>query len=87
MNKPTRTGVDDVLLQSMIDQTQFQADPTPDEAFWYSFPNQKKLAFNVATGLLAKHDMEPSEAVETAKNFIDHFYKEVIAPNAWTRSR
>lgn len=89
MNKPndTQTSFDDQLLQSMINQTQFKESSNVEEGFWYSFPNQKRLAFGVASQLLIADEITPQEAVKTAKEFIDHFYSEVIAPNAWKRSR
>lgn len=76
--KPT-----DKLLDDMIQQSQY-AKPEAKDDFWFSFQNQKRLAYNLAQELFIS-GMDAPEAISTAKKFIDTFYNQAIRPGSWER--
>lgn len=55
------------------------------DQFWYSFSNQKALAFHIARDLVVHADMEVVEAIELSKEFVDEFYHHAIKPKSWER--
>lgn len=74
---------DDVLLQSMLNQSQFSRGYDEDENngpnnYWFSYKEQKKRIFEVATLLFTYNEVSPSEAIDEAKEFVDVFFQEVI---------
>jgi hypothetical protein len=77
-------NITDDQLQSMIQKTQFAKPGLDADEHWYSFPNQKVLAYNLAQDLvLSGEDIDTS--IETAKTFIDTFYTKAIRPHSWER--
>lgn len=68
-------------LHSYIQQSQY-GKPALDSEYWYSFPNQKRLAYSLAYDLIVAGE-DVDDAIDTAKKFIDAYYKKAIAPNAW----
>ncbi|MBQ2262719.1 MAG: hypothetical protein II336_15275 [Loktanella sp.] len=70
-------------LLDMISKSQYGKTEAPDE-FWYSYPNQKILAFELARDLVVAGE-DVNVAIETAKNFIDTFYMRAMKPHSWER--
>lgn len=76
--KPT-----DKVLNELIQQSQY-GKPELREDFWFSFQNQNRLAFGLAQQLYID-GMNADDAIISAKEFIDSFYKQVVRPGSWER--
>ncbi len=70
-------------LQDMIQKSQF-GKPEGEPEFWFSYPAQKKLAFQIARELVLDGE-DADEAIEKAKSFIDKFYLKAIKAGSWER--
>jgi hypothetical protein len=71
--------LDDQLLQSMIDQSQFA-----EKDYWFSRARQKQIVFALARDLVLE-GQSPDEAITQAKTFVDQFYDRVIRRGSWER--
>ena len=47
----------------------------PDPEYWFSWPNQQKLVFEIARQSFVEFDVAPEEAIKNAREFVDAFYK------------
>jgi hypothetical protein len=74
----------DDQINEMLQKTQFAKPSLNGEDFWFSFNNQKVLAYSLAAELVANGE-DVDTAITTAKTFIDTFYKKAIRPHAWER--
>ncbi|MFN3895742.1 MAG: hypothetical protein ACK4KU_14530, partial [Acinetobacter sp.] len=70
-------------LYEMLQQSQY-AKPVEPEEFWFSYANQKRLAFDLARDLVVQGD-DVDTAINTSKKFIDTFYAKAIKQHAWER--
>ncbi|QCO57444.1 hypothetical protein EOK75_17165 (plasmid) [Pseudorhodobacter turbinis] len=75
------TKITDTQLQDMIQRTQF-GRPEEEQEFWYSYDNQKMMAFNLAKELVINGE-DVNDAITVAKQFIDEFYIQAIKRGSW----
>ena len=52
-----------------------------NEDHWYSYKNQKKLVFNLASQLKTQLDLPDEQCIAEAQNFVDTFYTLKIGYN------
>ena len=71
---------DDRKLNSYIDCSS-NVTLKPEEEFWFSRPNQRKLTYLLAKDLLLAENMHPEEAIEQAMDFHNLFYDKVLKFN------
>lgn len=79
-----KTMIDDTILHSMINQSQF-AQPQQDEEFWYSRANQKKMVFELGAKILASEEISSRDAIAMAQDYIDTFYETTLSPSGWKK--
>lgn len=70
-------------LQDAINKSQY-GKPDQQEDFWYSYSNQKVLAFEVAKELIIAGE-SIDDSIATAKTFVDTFYQKAMRPGSWER--
>ena len=75
--------VTDEQLHTMLQKSQF-GKPEVEPEFWFSFQNQKRLAYDVARELVIA-GVGVDEAIETAKAFVDTFYLKAIRSGSWEK--
>ena len=80
----TKQMIDDTVLHSMLEQSQYAKAPVEEE-FWFSRGNQKRMVFELGAQLLVSEDMTPKEAIDMAQDFIDVFYKTTLSPQGWKK--
>ena len=78
----TKTMIDDKVLHSMINQTQFRKEIEEDE-FWFSRGKQKQYVFELGAKFMERGDMTPEEAIKMAQDYVDTYYKMILSPNSW----
>lgn len=79
-----KTMIDDTILHSMINQSQF-AQPQQDEEFWFSRANQKKMVFELGARFMVSEEMTSLEAIALAQDYIDTFYETTLSPSGWKK--
>ena len=79
-----KTMIDDTILHSMINQSQF-AQPQQDEEFWFSRANQKKMVFDLGARFMVSEEMTSLEAIAMAQDYIDTFYETTLSPSGWKK--
>tara|TARA_B110000858_G_scaffold55789_1_gene64836 strand:+ start:2291 stop:2545 length:255 start_codon:yes stop_codon:yes gene_type:complete len=79
-----KTMIDDTILHSMINQSQF-AQPQQDEEFWFSRANQKKMVFDLGARFMVSEEMTSEEAIALAQDYIDTFYETTLSPSGWKK--
>ena len=81
----TKQMIDDTMLHSMIEKTQYAKELIEEPEFWFSRGNQKKMVFELGARLLVSEDMTPVEAIEMAQSYIDTFYNTTLNPQGWKK--
>lgn len=76
--------IDDTILQSMIEQSQF-AQPAQEEEFWFSRAQQKKMVFELGARLMVSEEMTSAYAIAMAQDYIDTFYETTLSPSGWKK--
>lgn len=80
----TKTMIDDKVLHSMINQTQFRKEIEEDE-FWFSRGKQKQYVFELGAKFMEIEDMTSEEAINMAQDYVDTYYKMILSPNSWKK--
>tara|TARA_R110000764_G_scaffold47303_1_gene105744 strand:- start:615 stop:875 length:261 start_codon:yes stop_codon:yes gene_type:complete len=80
----TKTMIDDKVLHSMINQTQFRKEIEEDE-FWFSRGKQKQYVFELGAKFMELEDMTSEEAISMAQDYVDTYYKMILSPNSWKK--
>ena len=80
----TKVIIDDAMLNSMLNQSQFRKEVEEDE-FWFSRGKQKQYIFELGAKFMDIEDMTPKEAIEMAQDYVDTYYKMVLSPNSWKK--
>lgn len=80
----TKTIIDDTMLNSMINQTQFRKDDDEDE-FWFSRNKQKQYVFELGAKYMELEEMTAREAIDMAQDYVDTYYKMILSPNSWKK--
>ena len=80
----TKTMIDDKVLHSMINQTQFRKEIEEDE-FWFSRGKQKQYVFELGAKFMELEDMTSEEAINMAQDYVDTYYKMILSPNSWKK--
>lgn len=65
---------DDIALEAMLQLSDKGREHDPSN-YWFSWPNQQKIVFQIATRSYLEFDMDPEEAVRGARDFVNTFYK------------
>lgn len=76
-------SITDEQLLAMIEKSQFGKSNNSDD-YWFSYSNQKTLAFHIARDLLVAGE-SVDVSIETAKTFIDKFYISAMKQGSWER--
>jgi hypothetical protein len=76
-------NITDEQLDRLIQQTQY-ARPNEEPEFWFSYSNQKILAFELARDLVVQGE-EIDDAISTAMTFIDSYFAQAVTKGAWER--
>lgn len=79
----TKTMIDDKILHSMLEQTQFAQAQEPE--FWFSRANQKKMVYELGAKLMVAEEMTPTEAIALAQEYVDTFYSTTLSPSGWKK--
>tara|TARA_R110000787_G_scaffold2708_7_gene10491 strand:- start:2092 stop:2352 length:261 start_codon:yes stop_codon:yes gene_type:complete len=83
MTNSTKVLIDDALLHSMLDKTQYGADEQPLE-FWFSRNKQKQHIFELGSKLLeSDSSLTPADAITLAQQYVDTFYEMVLSTQSW----
>lgn len=75
--------ITDEQLQDMLQKSQY-GKPEIEPEFWFSFNNQKRLAYDLAVQLVIQGE-DITVAIDLAKEFVDAFYKKAIKNGSWER--